>query len=107
MGVHYRETDYGFEYGAIRIERITSQDGRVFIGIGPRDAKACVYFIDIYASPTGKSIRVLNSRDRREWMPIPKAERCGCGAYTHDVAMCDECDKPPDECFCDAPGGMS
>lgn len=104
--IHHAETKYGFEFGAVKVERIASHDGRVFIGIGPRDAGDGVYAIEVYASPTGKSIRVVNSRDKREWTPIPKPARCGCGAYTHDVPMCDDCGKTPDECFCDAPGAM-
>ena len=48
MSTHYRETTYGFEYGAARIERTASDKGYVFLTVvTPRRT------MEIVVTPTG------------------------------------------------------
>jgi hypothetical protein len=54
---HYEETRFGFEYGALSIERMWSHDGHVCIRIVERKSKKSKY-VDIQASPTGRKIHV-------------------------------------------------
>lgn len=64
MSIHYKETQYGFEYGAAEITRIWSDKGRVCIGIEtPREN------LDVYVTRTGM-VRVFSHRKgtaRAEW----------------------------------------
>lgn len=54
--VHYAETEYGFEYGAARVERTASHKGTVVIGI--LDRITGKRLVDLYVSPQGRSVRV-------------------------------------------------
>ena len=52
--VHYKENEYGFEYGAMKVERLMSDDkkGWVILGVSSTKSK-----LQIYVTKTGK-IRV-------------------------------------------------
>jgi len=63
--IHYRETMYGFEYGAMRIERLASlPSGHVVLSIKTDTREIC-----IVASPQGRRLRVAHD------MPLPERER--------------------------------
>lgn len=53
-------TEYGFVWGAAEVERRWSRDGTVVIGVKTMAGKS----IDIYVSPTGRSLRVFG---QGEW----------------------------------------
>jgi len=55
--VHYEETRYGFEYGAVSVERMWNRDGYVCIRIVARDSGK---YVDIQASPKGRNLYVSN-----------------------------------------------
>ena len=58
--VHFAQTEYGFEYGSAKIERLLNDNGRVVIGIEtPRVAG-----MQIAVTRTGK-VRIFDSRG--EW----------------------------------------
>jgi hypothetical protein len=52
--VHYKETEYGFEYGSLSVERWISDDKKGWVILGVKSSKT---EIQIYATKTGK-IRV-------------------------------------------------
>lgn len=60
--LHYAETRFGFEYGAATVERIASNRGTVVIGVRPRGSYKGR--IEIYVSPTGRSIRAYRNGKR-------------------------------------------
>jgi len=63
--IHYRETLYGFEYGAMRIERIASlPSGHAVICIKTESRE-----IHLTASPKGRRLTVTAD------MPLPERER--------------------------------
>ncbi len=48
MRTHFTNTQYGFEYGAAEVERLHSDDGRVWLGVKtPREE------LQIYITKTG------------------------------------------------------
>ena len=48
MEIHFADTQYGFEYGAAEVERLHSNDGRVWLGVKtPREE------LQIYITKTG------------------------------------------------------
>ena len=58
--VHFEQTEYGFEYGPAKIERLLNDNGRVVIGVEtPR-----VSGMQIAVTRTGK-VRIFDSRG--EW----------------------------------------
>lgn len=64
MGEHYRETRYGFEWGAAAVERQISHKGAVqFVVRSPRQE------MTVYVTPTGL-IRVVDGPK-----PLPKSRR--------------------------------
>lgn len=55
---HYRETDYGFEYGeAIVTRMLHNKDGSVFIGISSRAHPH--KYLQVNVSAKGKSVTVF------------------------------------------------
>lgn len=55
---HYKETAYGFEYGAAKVNRLCSDDKAGWVSIGlstPRDE------VQVYVTKTGK-VRVWNKK---------------------------------------------
>lgn len=60
--IHYRETDYGFEYGAAKVTRIHSDQKRGWVLLGVGTPKTD---IQIYVTKTGK-VRVFDTKG--EWV---------------------------------------
>ncbi len=56
MTVEIHTTDYGFTFGAAEVTRMTSIDGNVCIRVETSAGK----HIDVYVSPTGRSLRVFS-----------------------------------------------
>jgi hypothetical protein len=52
--IHYKETDYGFEWGAVKIERIFSDKKSGWVTIGFSTPKYPDHGIQIYTTRTGK-----------------------------------------------------
>lgn len=57
---HFKETKYGFEYGAVEIERHMSDEKRGWVIIGLKTPK-CDY--DVYVTKTGK-VRIFDRKDK-------------------------------------------
>lgn len=66
--VHYRETQYGFEWGAARIERLFKDDKKGWVTFGILTAKES---IQVYITKTGK-VRI---HSHGEWTPPKKAPK--------------------------------
>lgn len=49
--MHYKHTQYGFEYGALKIERCCSDEKQGWVYVSFRSAKKRV---DVYVTKTGK-----------------------------------------------------
>jgi hypothetical protein len=62
--IHYKETQYGFEYGSAKVTRIHSDTEKGWVVIGIQTPKG---IIEVYATKTGK-IRVWDG-ERRELKP--------------------------------------
>lgn len=54
---HYKETTFGFEYGAAKVERLFSHKGAVCVRVGGKHQG-----VEIYVSKTGRSVRMLKCR---------------------------------------------
>jgi len=67
--MHCQITDYGFEYGAAKIERIASDDKRGWVYVGITTPK--YPYFHVYITKTGK-VRIFDQRG--EWTP-PVAKR--------------------------------
>jgi hypothetical protein len=52
--VHYKENEYGFEYGDMKVERLASDDEKGWVVLGVSSTKSK---LQIYVTKTGK-IRV-------------------------------------------------
>jgi len=63
MMIHYAETEYGFEYGAAKVTRITSDKKRKWIVLGIETPKTR---LQVYVTKTGK-VRVHS--EGAEWFP--------------------------------------
>jgi hypothetical protein len=61
--MHYKETQYGFEYGDAKIQRTCSDKKKGWVALGIKSSK---HKLEVYITKTGK-IRVF-SRDG-EWFP--------------------------------------
>jgi hypothetical protein len=59
--VHYAETRYGFEYGALSIERMWSHNGYVCIRLVARPGGE---YVDVQASPKGRKLHVTTGNER-------------------------------------------
>lgn len=60
--IEYRETKYGFNYGAAEVERIFSDHKRQSVCIGVKTKKAS---LQIYTTKTGK-VRVFDMMNNKE-----------------------------------------
>lgn len=67
--MHYKETPYGFEYGAVTIEREISDEKQGWVQIGVRSKQLPCYNIHLYITKTGR-IKVFDL-DGRRMMAIP------------------------------------
>lgn len=54
----FAQTEYGFKWGAMEVTRRMEIDGRVCISVETTPGHA----ITVYASKTGRSLRVFNGR---------------------------------------------
>ena len=54
--MHYKETKYGFQYGALSIERHMSDDKKGWVIIGLKTPKC---ELDVYVTKTGK-VRIFD-----------------------------------------------
>lgn len=68
MIIHYKETKYGFEWGAAKIERLFSDERKGWITLGVETPKN---EMQIYITKTGK-IRIYDARG--EWI-APKKDK--------------------------------
>ena len=59
---HYAETQYGFEYGAAKVERLRSDEKKGWVLMRIETPREC---LDVYVTKTGK-VRVDVTRGR-EW----------------------------------------
>ena len=62
--MHYKETQYGFEYGAAKVERIFSDEKKGFVTLGIKTPKH-KHGLQIYVTKTGK-VRIHS--DGGEWI---------------------------------------
>jgi hypothetical protein len=67
--MHYKETQYGFEYGAAKVERIFSDEKKGCVTLGIKTPKH-KHGLQIYVTKTGK-VRIHS--DGGEWT-APNAE---------------------------------
>ena len=73
--MHFKETQYGFEWGAATVQRLTSDDARGWVLLGIITPKMAG--MQVYVTKTGK-VRVFGG-DGREWVvPKSKAEDTTC-----------------------------
>jgi hypothetical protein len=56
----FEQTDYGFKWGAMEVTRRMEIDGRVCISVETTPGRT----VTVYASRTGRSLRVFNGRGR-------------------------------------------
>jgi len=65
--MHYKETEYGFEYGDAKVTRLFSDERKGWVTLGIESSKYSGYnMIQIYITKTGK-IRIFSSEG--EWLP--------------------------------------
>lgn len=60
--IHYEETRYGFEYGAVAVERMWNHDGYVCIRLVCRKSGK---YVDVQASPKGYSLHVTQGNEKQ------------------------------------------
>lgn len=60
---HYEETRYGFEYGAVSVERMWSHKGRVCIRLVCRGTRAERY-VDVEVTPKGNKMYVSSGSEK-------------------------------------------
>ena len=70
--MHYKETQYGFEWGAAKVERMISDEKKGWIVIGLETPKHRNHGITVYVTKTGK-VRIISGT--AEWMPAAKKKR--------------------------------
>lgn len=63
--IHYKETEYGFEYGSASVTRMFSDDKKGWVTLGIQTPKHKIP-IQIYVTKTGK-VRVFYGNS--EWKP--------------------------------------
>lgn len=73
MSLHFKETEYGFEYGAAKIARFFSDEKKGWVTLGLETPKypGCEG-LQIYITKTGK-VRVFSQYG--EWTPPAKKEK--------------------------------
>jgi len=64
--MNYKETEYGFEFGAAKVSRLVSDEKKGWVVIGIETPKHKDNCIQIYVTKTGK-VRVHSGTD--EWLP--------------------------------------
>ena len=57
--IHYKETDYGFEYGAARVERCCADEKHGWVVLQIKTASRC---IDVYVTKGGR-VRLWENGD--------------------------------------------
>jgi len=68
--MHYEETQYGFEWGDAKVERIFSDKEKGWVTLGIQSSKYTGNkAIQIYVTKTGK-IRIHSSKG--EWLPVQR-----------------------------------
>lgn len=74
--VDSHETPYGFKFGSVTVERATSMsDGTTVLILTPDAGKR----LEIYISPTGRSMRVFRDHKEAQGMGEPMTDdRCDC-----------------------------
>lgn len=63
MTIHYRETKYGFDYGAVTVERACSDDSKGWVTLSVKTKKL---LLGIYVTKTGK-IRIFDQKTHKEY----------------------------------------
>lgn len=66
--MHYKETKYGFEYGAARIERAVSDDKRGWVVL---DLETPKRKLSIYITKTGK-VRIFDNDKKDTELVLPR-----------------------------------
>ena len=61
MSIHYKETEYGFEFGAAKVKRIFSDEEKGWVTLGITTLKTD---LQIYVTRTGK-VRIHDNKG--EW----------------------------------------
>lgn len=64
MTIHYKETEYGFQYGAAEVTRICSDEKKGWVVLGVKTPKQD---IQVYVTKTGK-IRI--HENGKEWFAL-------------------------------------
>jgi len=64
MTTHYKETQYGFEYGSAKVSRLFSDEKKGWVTIGVTTPKY-PHGIQVYVTKTGK-VRI---HSKGEWTP--------------------------------------
>lgn len=62
-----RMTEYGFEWGPVTVERHIEHKGMVIFGVRTKYKD-----LDVYVSPSGRSVRVFDRVTRMEWKEKPE-----------------------------------
>jgi len=71
---HYKETEYGFEYGSAKVERLFSNEKKGWVTLGIETPKHTYSGgVQVYVTKTGK-VRIFD--ERGEWTP-PATKRRG------------------------------
>ena len=65
MALHYKETQYGFEYGPVKVDRMFSDEKKGWVTLGIA-TKKYPHYIEVYITKTGK-VRIFS--DNKEWYP--------------------------------------
>lgn len=67
MSIHFKEIDFGFEYGCAKITRLCSDDTKGWVVLDIHTPKKLYdHGIQVYVTKTGK-VRIHDSRG--EWTP--------------------------------------
>lgn len=67
MGIHYKKTKFGFEYGNAKVTRLHHSDKQGWAIIQIESSK---YNLQVYVTKTGK-IRIHDGRGKGEWKKPP------------------------------------
>jgi len=68
MPIHFKELEYGFEWGAAKVERHISDDKQGWIIVGLETPKRT---LQIYVTKTGK-VRIINYKTGEEYYEAPR-----------------------------------
>jgi hypothetical protein len=65
--MHYAETQYGFEYGSVKVSRMFSSDAKGWVTLGIETPKhSGPYGLQVHVTRTGE-VRIIDSNG--EWVP--------------------------------------